>query len=237
VTTRAIITGQAIVPDPAHTWSDDGPPARRPGPPPMAWHPLLCRGLRGGPPARAAAALARARAAAPELRARVVAALAAATGGDELAGEYLLLTLLGRVFRRPDPGQALGKFSLGLTRWPAAAAGGGGGGAASLCAAIAALVPAARRVPADLPALLRDEIVPRKVAHHHMCIHTSHLSLTITYSLLSLSRTTTPTSSPRAPTSPTAAYSSSTRPPPAPPPPPPPPPPLPWGRTAGSRRG
>lgn len=75
-------------------------------PPPGTHKPLL---LQSEPDA-SAAALSR-------LRARTLSVLSAALAGDELAAEYALLVLLGRVFSRADDGPR-GLISLNISGCP-----------------------------------------------------------------------------------------------------------------------
>lgn len=92
----------------------------------------------------------------PAIRGRVLAYLASCLGGDALAAEYALLTLLSRVVKRTDT-LVLGKMSLNLTAMSAAA-----GVAQALAQAIGSLRPTTVSLALSVPSLNGSALVPVK---------------------------------------------------------------------------
>ncbi|GAQ93090.1 hypothetical protein KFL_012920010 [Klebsormidium nitens] len=95
------------------------------------------------------------------LRACAVSLLTVALGGDTLAAQYLLLTLLSKVTGRAEP-MAVGKLALNLVGCPAASPPGASPLASVLRSALPALVPACHLLPLSLDLLNRAPLVPRK---------------------------------------------------------------------------
>ncbi|TYZ68015.1 hypothetical protein PybrP1_001525 [[Pythium] brassicae (nom. inval.)] len=87
---------------------------------------------------------------------------AAATGGDALAAEYLVLALLARVYSRPDPATPLGNLSLNLALSSALAADAVRATVDSVGAAVRALVPVCAAVDLALASLNASAFAPHK---------------------------------------------------------------------------
>jgi hypothetical protein len=94
----------------------------------------------------------------PTMREIILKYLASAIGGDLVAAEYLLYTLVGRPVIRPPAGGVLGKLTLNLVLPDGAQA----HNADDIVAALEALVPALVRLRVTVPNLNLTELYPKK---------------------------------------------------------------------------
>ena len=96
-----------------------------------------------------------------ETRAKLVAFLAAPLGGDALAAEYVLFSLLARVHTRSD-GMPIGKFGVTLLGAPEGGPGKSGVVASALAETLAILAPATAHLPLSIASLNARAWAPRK---------------------------------------------------------------------------
>eukprot|EP00887_Chlorella_sp_A99_P007055 scaffold2.g7055.t1 len=100
-----------------------------------------------------------------EARGRAIGFLSQVLGGDDLAAEYLLLQLVGRVHLRSREAGPVGLMALNLAGAPAAPAPGGGGLSplgGALAAALAALAPRVVSLPLSVDKLNARPWWPRR---------------------------------------------------------------------------
>ena len=96
----------------------------------------------------------------PEIREKLLAFLAAPLGGDALAAEFVLFSLLARVHTRSD-GMPIGKFGVTLLGAPESV-GRSGSVASALAEALAILAPATAHLPLSIASLNARAWAPRK---------------------------------------------------------------------------
>ena len=98
----------------------------------------------------------------PEIREKLLAFLAAPLGGDALAAEFVLFSLLARVHTRSD-GMPIGKFGVTLLGAPERTESGRSGAVAeALAEALATLAPATAHLPLSIASLNARAWAPRK---------------------------------------------------------------------------
>lgn len=96
-----------------------------------------------------------------ETRKKLIAFLAAPLGGDALAAEYVLFSLLARVHTRSD-GMPIGKFGVTLLGAPEGGPGKSGAVASALAETLAILAPATAHLPLSIASLNARAWAPRK---------------------------------------------------------------------------